>query len=70
MVKVQQKYYDHYLGEGNGFRGILRTIIEQAERRNYVNQLHKNGQYCSNRNVKCQFYIYKKLIIINNKTNI
>lgn len=51
--KSLAKYYDHYLGAGNGFRGILRTIIEQAERRNYVNKLQKNGQYCTNRNVKC-----------------
>jgi hypothetical protein len=51
--KSLAKYYDYYLGSGNGFRGILRTIIEQAERRNYVNQLQKNGQYCTNKNVKC-----------------
>ena len=44
------KYYDHYLGTGNGFRGILRKIIEQTERRSYVKQLRKNGQYCTNKN--------------------
>jgi hypothetical protein len=49
--KSLAKYYDHYLGTGNGFRGILRNIIEQAERRNYVKQLQKNGQYCTNRNM-------------------
>jgi hypothetical protein len=45
--KSLARYYDHYLGTGNGFRGILRKIIEQAERRSYVKKLRKNGQYCS-----------------------
>ena len=49
--KSLARYYDHYLGTGNEFRGILRSIIENSERRYYVAQLKKEGKYCSDRKI-------------------
>jgi hypothetical protein len=45
--KSLAKYYDHCLGTCYGFGGLLQKILEQTERNNYVNQLRKEGKYCS-----------------------